>query len=180
MLKRQSVKQLLIIVAAIVLVAGLVGWQVKRSQQTALSGVTGNSANNGNSGDGSDNSSSDSANAKAVHDSAAPPAPGSSSTGSTGAAPTPPASSNPNTVTINNHQFSPANLNVKKGTAITWTNQDSVAHAIATSDGGAGGGPRSPELQPKATYTYTFTNAGTYHYYCVLHPDMTGTITVTN
>jgi plastocyanin len=88
------------------------------------------------------------------------------------------AAANKQTVTIHNHSFSPSTLTVKKGAMVTWSNQDTATHAIAEKDGATG--PRSPQLPSKATYTYTFTATGTYHYYCVIHPDMTGTVTVTD
>lgn len=73
--------------------------------------------------------------------------------------------------------FSPADITVKKGSAVTWTNKDDVAHTVTENDGQSG--PLSSDVAPGATYSFTFANAGTYHYHCAIHPNMTGTVTVT-
>jgi len=80
-------------------------------------------------------------------------------------------------VTIANFAFSPANITVKKGTTVTWTNSDSTAHTVTESDGKAG--PDSSALDPGSTYTFTFKDAGTFQYHCSIHPSMTGTVVVT-
>lgn len=80
-------------------------------------------------------------------------------------------------VTISNFSFSPATLTVKKGTTVTWTNQDSVAHTVTETDGKTG--PDSASLGKGQTYSFTYTTAGTFTYHCKIHPDMTGTVTVT-
>lgn len=92
----------------------------------------------------------------------------------------PPAATNQNqsttaNVTINNFAFSPANLTVKQGTTVTWTNNDSVAHTII----GDSGGPSSGTLGNGSSYSFTYSQPGTYPYHCGIHPNMTGTITVT-
>ena len=83
-----------------------------------------------------------------------------------------------NSVTIQNFAFSPASITVKTGTTVTWTNQDSTAHTVTETDGKSG--PNSGDVNPGAAYTFTFSQAGTYQYHCAIHPDMTGTVTVTN
>ena len=82
-----------------------------------------------------------------------------------------------NAVSINNFAFSPKDITVKKGTTVTWTNNDSVTHTVQETDGKSG--PKSNDLARGETYTYTFIAAGTYAYHCSIHPDMTGTVTVT-
>ena len=79
-------------------------------------------------------------------------------------------------VTIQNFAFGPADISVKVGTKVTWTNKDSAAHTVTETDGQDG--PQSSDLSPDATYSFTFTKAGTYHYHCAIHPSMTGTVTV--
>lgn len=81
-------------------------------------------------------------------------------------------------VTIQNYAFSPANITVKAGTTVTWTNKDSVAHTVTETDGQIG--PNSGDVTPNATYTFTFAKAGTYHYHCSIHTEMVGTVTVTS
>jgi len=112
---------------------------------------------------------------------AAPTTPPSSSQQSTNPADSQASSTTPastTTITIKDMAFSPASTTVKKGTALTWTNQDAEAHAIAMADGAAG--PHSPQLKTGESYTYTFSQAGTYKYFCALHPSMTATVTVTD
>lgn len=78
-------------------------------------------------------------------------------------------------VTIAGLKFSPANLTVRAGTTVTWTNTDPVAHNVTSS----GSGPlHSPTLNKGASYSYTFTKAGTYRYVCTFHNWMHGTVTV--
>ncbi|HTH01838.1 MAG TPA: cupredoxin domain-containing protein [Vicinamibacterales bacterium] len=93
--------------------------------------------------------------------------------------PTPPAGSTPITIptgasTLGNRAFNPAELDVAVGTTVTWTNTDSTAHTT-TSDGA---GWNSGTLQPRAQFSTTFSNAGTFRYHCSIHPDMVGTVVV--
>jgi plastocyanin len=80
-------------------------------------------------------------------------------------------------ITIENFAFSPATLAVKTGTTVTWTNRDSAPH-IVVSDTGAQQAFSSNSLSDGASFTFTFTQAGTYPYHCSIHPSMKGTITV--
>jgi plastocyanin len=85
--------------------------------------------------------------------------------------------SSTNTVEISDFSFSPADITIKKGTTVTWTNKDSVTHTVTESDGQTG--PNSKDLDENASYTFTYNSAGTFKYKCNIHPDMTGTVTVT-
>ena len=78
------------------------------------------------------------------------------------------------TVYIQDFYFSPASINVEPGTTVTWVNQGQAPHT-ATHTGGTFD---SGTLQPGQSYSYTFNRAGTYAYYCQIHPNMTGTIVV--
>ena len=80
-------------------------------------------------------------------------------------------------VTIQNFAFSPASITVKVGTKVTWTNKDSAAHTVT---GDSNDGPASGTLAQDASYSFTFTKAGTFKYDCSIHPDMKGTVIVTN
>ncbi len=78
--------------------------------------------------------------------------------------------------TIDNFTFSPPVLSVAVGTKVTWTNRDDIPHTVTDSDH-----PRevkSPPLDTGDVYSRTFTVAGTYHYFCSLHPHMQGTVVV--
>lgn len=84
----------------------------------------------------------------------------------------------PNAVTIQNMSFAPAAVTVKKGTAVTWTNQDSIQHNVLSDDGSVNG-PSGPLLSKGEQYSFTFNTAGTFHYHCGVHPSMHGMVTVT-
>jgi plastocyanin len=76
-------------------------------------------------------------------------------------------------VTIDNFTFSPAELKVKVGDTVTWTNHDDIPHTVVSA-----GKFRSKTMDTDNTFTFTFTSAGDYKYFCSLHPHMTGMITV--
>ena len=80
--------------------------------------------------------------------------------------------------------YFPGDLTVEAGTTITWNNQDSVVHTVTsgTSNGTVGeadGLFDSGLFGTGESFEFTFTEPGTYNYFCVPHPWMTGTITVT-
>jgi amicyanin len=83
-------------------------------------------------------------------------------------------------VTIQNYAYSPAKITVKKGTKITWTNQDEVRHDVMSDDNSPQKGLESDLLGKGQSYSYTFNTAGTYTYHCSLHPYMKGTVEVTD
>jgi plastocyanin len=84
-----------------------------------------------------------------------------------------------NTIVIKNFAFDPSSLTVKSGTAVKWTNQDGASHAIV-SDTGSPATFSSDSLSTGASYSFTFTQPGTYTYHCSIHPSMKGTIIVTS
>src|ERR1700740_1007305 len=75
--------------------------------------------------------------------------------------------------TIDNFTFSPAELKVKVGDTVTWTNHDDIPHTVVSA-----GKFRSKAMDTDGTFSFTFTAAGEYKYFCSLHPHMTGTIKV--
>jgi plastocyanin len=77
-----------------------------------------------------------------------------------------------NTVNIQNFAFSPATLTVKKGTAVTWTNNDSAPHQIKSATF------NSSQFSKGQTFSFTFNDAGTFDYSCAIHPSMLGKIIV--
>jgi plastocyanin len=79
-------------------------------------------------------------------------------------------------VTIENFNFSPAAITVKKGTTVTWTNNDSANHTVT---GDTDGGPKSDSLAQGKTYSFTFNTAGTFAYHCTIHPSMVAKVVVT-
>jgi len=76
-------------------------------------------------------------------------------------------------VTIDNFTFAPAELKVKVGDTVTWSNHDDIPHTVVSA-----GKFRSKALDTDDTFSFTFTTAGEYPFFCSLHPHMTGTIKV--
>jgi amicyanin len=91
---------------------------------------------------------------------------------------TTPEASAASTVEISNFAFAPASITVKKGTAVTWTNKDSVSHTV-TPDEETMAFEGSELLAKDESYQFTFETAGTYTYHCQPHPQMKGTVIVT-
>lgn len=93
---------------------------------------------------------------------------------------TPPANGTPaasgTNISINNAKYRPKNLTVTVGTTLTWTNNDSVPQSV-TSDtpGQFDSGP----LQPGGTFSYTFSQGGTFPYHSTATTSTFGSITVT-
>lgn len=80
----------------------------------------------------------------------------------------------PASVSISGFAFTPAELHVKKGTKVTWTNLELSGHTI-TSDSGVFA---SGNISQGKTFSFTFNTAGTFTYHCALHPSMTGKVIV--
>lgn len=78
------------------------------------------------------------------------------------------------TVTIAGFAFSPADLTVPVGTAVTWTNNDSTTHTATSDDGSFDCGL----ISGGQSFTFTFSTAGTFSYHCKIHPSMVAKITV--
>ena len=77
--------------------------------------------------------------------------------------------------------FDPPTLKVAKGTTVTWKNADSTLHTVTS--GSAEGNESgttfdSSYLAAGKTFPWTFNTAGTFDYYCTLHPYMKGQIVV--
>jgi plastocyanin len=85
-----------------------------------------------------------------------------------------PAGAQDTVVKIDNFTFGPQRVTVKAGTTVTWINEDDIPHTIAAT----GKAFRSKVLDTDDKYSFTFTTAGVFDYFCSLHPHMTGTIVV--
>jgi plastocyanin len=77
-------------------------------------------------------------------------------------------------VKIDNFSFGPQELTVASGTTVTWTNRDDIPHTVVSTDGVF----KSKVRDTDEKFSYTFTKAGTYPYYCSVHPKMTGKVVV--
>jgi plastocyanin len=82
--------------------------------------------------------------------------------------------SSPTEVRVDNFSFAPETLTVSVNSTVTWVNKDDVPHVIASNDGLF----KSKGLDTDDKYSYTFNKAGTYSYYCSIHPKMVGKIVV--
>jgi plastocyanin len=77
-------------------------------------------------------------------------------------------------VKIDNFVFGPQAITVPVGTTVTWTNSDDIPHTAVSTDGVF----KSKVMDTDEKFSYTFTKAGTYSYYCSVHPKMTGQVVV--
>jgi plastocyanin len=77
-------------------------------------------------------------------------------------------------VTVTASGFSPAIIKVKKGQAVTWTNQDSQPHQIATDpyplENGLAGFVEDGPLLKGDSYAFSFNKTGTFTYHDHLNP----------
>jgi plastocyanin len=77
-------------------------------------------------------------------------------------------------VKIDNFSFGPQTLTVSVGTTVVWTNRDDIPHTVVSTDGVF----KSKVRDTDEKFSYTFSKAGTYPYYCSVHPKMTGKVVV--
>jgi amicyanin len=77
-------------------------------------------------------------------------------------------------VKIDNFTFGPAELTVRAGTTITWTNRDDIPHTVVSTDKAF----KSKVLDTDEQYSSTFHTPGTFSYFCSIHPKMTGKVVV--
>ncbi len=75
------------------------------------------------------------------------------------------------------NSFSPSSFTVKVGTTVAWVNKDASTHTVTSQGSNLFD---SGNLPLGATFSYKFTQAGTYQYFCTIHPVMKGTIIVTS
>ena len=79
-----------------------------------------------------------------------------------------------NVITIDNFTFTPPELTVVVGTTVKWVNHDDIPHLVVNKDKAF----RSKALDTDDSYSFTFTSAGTFDYFCGLHPHMVGKVIV--
>jgi plastocyanin len=79
-----------------------------------------------------------------------------------------------NVITIDNFTFSPKELTVAVGTTVKWVNHDDIPHTLVEKKTTF----RSKALDTDDSYSFTFTSAGTFDYFCGLHPHMVGQVIV--
>jgi plastocyanin len=79
-----------------------------------------------------------------------------------------------NVVTIDNFTFGPKELTIAVGTTIKFVNHDDIPHTVVDKKLSF----RSKALDTDDAYSYTFATAGSFDYFCSLHPQMVGKIIV--
>lgn len=77
-------------------------------------------------------------------------------------------------VAISGMRFQPASVTVKTGETVTWSHKDGAPHVVKARQGEFDSGT----LRSGQSFSHTFDEAGTYEYYCSLHPSMRGTVVV--
>jgi Icc protein len=86
-----------------------------------------------------------------------------------------PATATKTEVVIDNFNFSPKTFTVPAGATVTWTNHDNVPHVVTSANNQF---KKSPLLKAGQSFSHIFATAGTYSYFCSIHPRMTGKIVV--
>jgi len=72
----------------------------------------------------------------------------------------------------------PANTDVAKGTKVTWTNRDGTRHTVTSGTRPNTDGKFDGQVDAGGTFSFTFTDAGAFPYFCTIHSSMNATITV--
>ena len=78
------------------------------------------------------------------------------------------------TIKIDNFTFNAAETTVPVGTTVTWVNNDDIPHTVVAVDKSF----KSKVLDTDEKFSFTFTKAGTFDYFCSIHPHMTGKVIV--
>jgi len=77
-------------------------------------------------------------------------------------------------IRIDNFTFVPPVVKIAVGTTVTWVNRDDIPHTAVSTEKVF----KSKVLDTDDKFSYTFTKAGTFPYFCSLHPKMTGQVVV--
>ena len=90
----------------------------------------------------------------------------------------------PGSSSLTDTAYQPNPIQVSVGATVTWTNDDPQPHTVTS---GSNGQPDNkfnsspnftPLLNAGQTFSFTFAQAGDYPYFCMLHPNMVGTVSV--
>jgi nitrite reductase (NO-forming) len=85
----------------------------------------------------------------------------------------------PGSSSLTTDAYAPNPIQVSAGSAVTWTNDDSQPHTATSGENATPDGTfDSGIMAPAATFEHTFAEAGEYPYFCLLHPNMVGTVSV--
>jgi len=78
-------------------------------------------------------------------------------------------------VTINSLKYSSDTIQIRKGETVEWVNDDLTPHTVTSASGGE---LNSGPIDVGATWRHTFTQSGTFPYFCTFHREMKGTVVV--
>jgi plastocyanin len=85
----------------------------------------------------------------------------------------------PGSSSLTTDAYQPNPVQVSTGATVTWTNDDAQPHTATSGENATPDGTfDSGIMAPAATFEHTFTAAGEYPYFCLLHPNMVGTVSV--
>ena len=85
----------------------------------------------------------------------------------------------PGSSTLTTDAYQPNPVQVSVGSTVTWTNNDAQPHTATSGENATPDGRfDSSIMAPAATFDHTFTEAGEFPYFCLLHPNMVGTVSV--
>jgi nitrite reductase (NO-forming) len=85
----------------------------------------------------------------------------------------------PGSSSLTTDSYSPNPVQASTGATVTWTNDDAQPHTATSGEAVTPDGNfDSGIMAPGATFDFTFTEAGEYPYFCLLHPNMIGTVSV--
>jgi plastocyanin len=85
----------------------------------------------------------------------------------------------PGSSTLTDTAYQPNPVQVSVGSTVTWTNDDAQPHTATSGQNATPDGTfDSGIMAPQATFEHTFTEAGEFPYFCLLHPNMVGTVSV--
>jgi plastocyanin len=81
-------------------------------------------------------------------------------------------------VTIAGFAFDPASIEVSAGTTVTWSNDDGAQHTVTAGEPGSPVDTFGESVDAGSTAEITFDEAGTFPYFCTIHPSMTAEVVV--
>lgn len=83
-------------------------------------------------------------------------------------------------VVIQGFRFEPSRLEVATGTTVVWENRDGINHTATSGEPGAEDGTFDVDMPMAGTSAeHTFTEPGTFVYFCRVHESMTAEVVVT-
>ena len=76
--------------------------------------------------------------------------------------------------------YDPQDITVSTGSTVQWFNEDETIHTVTSGspDEGSTGVFDSSIIDAGSSFEYTFNSVGEFDYYCIVHPWMTGSVSV--